>query len=871
MPDEPDNDTPHPGPSEPEAQDSIDRTLIQPRGMPAFGAGGPGREGVPAEGMDYDIRGEIGAGGMGVVYDVQQKSLDRRIAMKVRRPLPADSDAEGGMTDFMREAHITASLEHPHVVPVHTLSQSVDGRPFFTMKRVVGISWRDVLHPDRIRDEKARKRAESMARSMTFRDHLHVFCTAAEAVAYAHSKGIVHRDLKPGNVLLGEYDQIYVMDWGLAMYFDDRNPYSDEPARDAPLSGSPAYMSPEMARGERERIGPQSDVYQLGLILYELLTGAPPPRGGTVQEILKAAATGHVRPPEEVSDSREINPDISRIVMKAVAPQIPARYQDVSELLAELQEYLAHASSLDQTRRSEKLLVQLCEELQADPGARPARVRDIDKDNAALLYGRLSECIGGLRQAIAAWPGNERAVSLLVDAMTLQVALATAQGDLTLAKAQAAAFDDPPLAARENHEAVATIAARRQALQAAIRRKEALVAAAARQVRALRTAATVLLALVLIGIGTTVLLSVRGRMRALRHEEEVFASAVAGQARMVRKHFETFERTAAQYRQEAVRLMAIPSAHLPYRLATPAGRDGYYLSDEYYDRETRPPDTEDSVRYGHAVSRRHAVVVAAPWAGSEAALQAAQEDARRLARLNTIFMQTHNAHPEIRWSLAGSRTGLLVGYPGGARYRDKPEYDPTGRAWYLAAIDAPDDRPVWGVPYADASSRRVLMSCMCRIAVGGKTVGVVGLELTLESLQQVLSDFEVESGDNARCLLVRGFEEPDARSGATAVVDRIVIDTSAATEAGHWQDTPKMVRVDQAGPLVAELYSRASADAPGSHACIRTGRFLMSYARLPGMDWTLLVVVAEDRGQPATALKTRMKLPPRTLPVTAAL
>ena len=191
---------------------------------------------------------------------------------------------------------------------------------------------------------------------MTWKDHLDVLLKVCDAVAYAHSKAILHRDLKPDNIMLGDYGEAYVMDWGLAMYFDERNEYKRFPGLKPQLAGTPSYIAPEMVRGKMTRLCPATDIYLLGGILYEILTGRPPHDGDSVMDVLKKAAEGVVPPPEEVSDSPVITPALSRIAMKALAPRIPDRYASVADFQEDIRDCLANSESMAVCQRAAEVL-----------------------------------------------------------------------------------------------------------------------------------------------------------------------------------------------------------------------------------------------------------------------------------------------------------------------------------------------------------------------------------------------------------------------------------------------------------------------------------------------------------------------------------
>ena len=250
----------------------------------------------------YVVGAEIAGGGMGVVYAARDTHLDRDVAVKVLRPEQAGRP--GAAERFAEEARIAARLQHPGVAPVHDLGTLADGRPFLAMKLIRGRTLADLLH------ERPTPAAD-LPRLFT------IFEAICQAVGYAHSKGVIHRDLKPGNVMVGAFGEVQVMDWGLAKVLGERlglPPPEDDPnatAAHAPASemaatpadrtqagsllGTPAYMPPEQAAGQLDRIDRRADVFALGALLCELITGKPPYVGN--REAVKAMAViGHLQP-----------------------------------------------------------------------------------------------------------------------------------------------------------------------------------------------------------------------------------------------------------------------------------------------------------------------------------------------------------------------------------------------------------------------------------------------------------------------------------------------------------------------------------------------------------------------------------------------
>jgi tetratricopeptide (TPR) repeat protein/tRNA A-37 threonylcarbamoyl transferase component Bud32 len=263
---------------------------LSPPGAASPGAATPL---LPEAAGRYLLEEEIGRGGMGEVLRARDPQLGRELAVKMLRGGHDHSDL---LRRFIEEAQVCSQLQHPGIVPVYDLGALPDGRPFFAMKLVKGRTLADLLR-------ERGSPADDLPR------YLGIFEQVCQAVAYAHSKGVIHRDLKPDNVMVGAFGEVQVMDWGLAKVLRPpqgaaaqdtaafsvvrtvRSASGDE-SRDGQALGTPAYMAPEQARGEVERLDERCDVFGLGAILCEVLTGRPPFTGGTPEEVHARAMRG---------------------------------------------------------------------------------------------------------------------------------------------------------------------------------------------------------------------------------------------------------------------------------------------------------------------------------------------------------------------------------------------------------------------------------------------------------------------------------------------------------------------------------------------------------------------------------------------------
>ncbi len=267
---------------------------------------------APAPHADFELGDVIGAGGMGQVISARQTALDRTVAAKFLRGKAGDAGA------LVREAIITGRLEHPNIVPVHVLAVTSAGAPFFTMKRIEGTPW-----------------STALAAGQPLLEALEVLGRVCDAVAFAHARDVLHRDVKPSNVMVGNFGEVYLVDWGLAVSL---TPDTVLPlASTSSFAGTPAYLAPEMAAGDGPALCPQTDVYLLGATLYEVLTGRPPHQGAGPGDAVSVALEGKV-PVFEAS----VPPRLAAICRKAMAKLPAERHASAQAFKEAITGYLRH-------------------------------------------------------------------------------------------------------------------------------------------------------------------------------------------------------------------------------------------------------------------------------------------------------------------------------------------------------------------------------------------------------------------------------------------------------------------------------------------------------------------------------------------------
>ncbi|HEY5944072.1 MAG TPA: serine/threonine-protein kinase [Kofleriaceae bacterium] len=278
-------------------------------------------------GERYRLGRRIGKGGMGEVMAARDVQIARDVAIKrMRAAAPSDKAVQR----FLREAMVQGRLEHPAIVPVHDIGRDADGLPYFVMKKLAGTSLAKILEEDA---------------PLPLQKVLRAFADVCLAVEFAHTRGIVHRDLKPDNIMLGDFGEVYVLDWGVAKIIgEDDSDFADigsgsgeHATRVGTAVGTPGYMSPEQVRGQSDVDG-RADVYTLGCLLFEILADAPlHPRGNAGMQ--SALADSEARPSERSPD-RDIPPELDELCVHACAFDRKQRIQTARELGERVERYL---------------------------------------------------------------------------------------------------------------------------------------------------------------------------------------------------------------------------------------------------------------------------------------------------------------------------------------------------------------------------------------------------------------------------------------------------------------------------------------------------------------------------------------------------
>lgn len=383
----------------------------------------------------YRLQHKIAEGGQGEVWRAIQVSLSRTVAVKrVRRSIYRETNQTTARlleNSFYREALVTGRLEHPAIVPVYDLGMDAKGSPLLAMKLVEGTQWGVLIRHTR----------QTLDPAAFLARHIPILISVCHAVAFAHSRGVVHRDLKPSQVMVGDYGEVFLMDWGLAVVVDPQAA-EDEPSAIPGVrrgtgvpnpAGTICFMAPEQTEPGGARIGPWTDVFLLGATLYYLLTGTPLWPQSDSRAAFEAARTEAAEPPERRAPDAYLPPDLTALCMRALSREIEERPRSVEEFRIGLEEYLNGASRRREAR-------QILDEVQKAAGAWPS------------TYPELSHLDRELARARALWPDEPQGVELACELARHYCATALARGDLSLARMQAGRLLDTEERARRIEE-----------------------------------------------------------------------------------------------------------------------------------------------------------------------------------------------------------------------------------------------------------------------------------------------------------------------------------------------------------------------------------------------------------------------------------
>jgi len=380
----------------------------------------------------------IGQGGMGVVRTAEQVALGRTVAVKTLRPERRADPAAA--LDLLREAWMTGTIEHPNVVPIHYLGVEPDGSPVIVLKRIAGAEWSSLAH------DAAAVEAKFGATDL-LAWNLGILMQVLNALRFAHFKGVIHRDLKPSNVMIGDFGEVYLLDWGIAVSLrDDGSGRLPLASRATQLAGTPSYMAPEMlGRDHGPSLSERTDVYLAGSVLYELVTGEPPHRGASALEVLTAVITSKPVIPASVPG------ELARIIAVAMAEDPAQRFESVETMRLAIQRYLEHRGSAELGARAHERTDQLIAAISTEP-----------RDEIYRLFGA---CRFGFHEALAVWRDNAGARAGLARATVAMAEYELAHNNPDTALTLLADIDAPAELVAKAREASAAKARRADELE----------------------------------------------------------------------------------------------------------------------------------------------------------------------------------------------------------------------------------------------------------------------------------------------------------------------------------------------------------------------------------------------------------------------
>ncbi len=352
----------------------------------------------------------IGEGGMASVRLGLQTSLGRTVAVKMIREYEGASEQR-----LLLEARLTARLQHPNIIPIHDVARGASNALQVVMKRVEGVRWSNLM-----RDTATLRTKYGADDPLDW--NLGVLIALCHALAYAHDQGVLHRDVKPTNVMVGAFGEVYLLDWGIAAMWGEHRDPDIAHVEDAPIAGTSSYMAPEQLEGIPDALGPWTDVYLLGAVLYEVIQGTPPHAGQRESE-RRTSPRGRPTPPLGADVPREL----ADLVKQSLSAAPEDRPLSPEQFRLALESYRHHRGSVALVDSAEKKLA-------AARGEQPRFELDRLLTAAEL----------GFRAALDGWPNNARAAAGLRAVVLDRVTLALTEENPQVAKEWLARIDDPP-------------------------------------------------------------------------------------------------------------------------------------------------------------------------------------------------------------------------------------------------------------------------------------------------------------------------------------------------------------------------------------------------------------------------------------------
>lgn len=366
----------------------------------------------PSNTLDLEIVGVLGEGGMGFVHLAEQRALHRKVAVKQIKP---EVYNEATADRLLEEAWITGSLEHPNIIPIYWLGRDNDNQPLLIMRKVEGVTW-DILIDD--------PNHELWDKRKTWTDdpiirNIEILMELCNAIHFAHNQHILHRDIKPENVMIGEFGEIYILDWGIAKRLNDPADATGE--KDHKVSGTPAFMAPEMMSKDPSKLSPRSDVYLLGATLHYILTGQFRHLGGSLYETMFSVMQSDPFPYKEA-----IPVELAAIANKAMHKDPERRYPTALAFREALATFLSHFNSLELSNLAVERLEQL---RQLIPQAQQGSGSHLPQ----IIRRLFTECRYGFTQSLRTWKGNPKARKGQQECLELMIGFEVGQHNLDVA------------------------------------------------------------------------------------------------------------------------------------------------------------------------------------------------------------------------------------------------------------------------------------------------------------------------------------------------------------------------------------------------------------------------------------------------------